>query len=417
MPKPDSTTTPTGGLIVGNLDVEQDLARSLPPPWQPRGGGVTLPLAARRAIAAFATLLRVCARPGDRLWVPEPVDPQVMSQVPGLPRPPLLSGPLPKNPVGSGEVLAWGESKRIADYRLRVAHPAPARRWDDTSGTAGLPMPDRLWQLPQAPPATVAKAHHRAFAWGLAKDLGLTLPGAALVDDMAGLEQGLLTLATSDDTPWVVKAPLSAAGRDRVWGRGRRPSVATTRALQKLFKRWPSVLLEPWMERLDDFGAGAVVTVGGGVELLGLHGQCVDGKGRFLGVDLWPAGWSEHLPTHPWPASQTRLFKETVQKVGARLLALGYQGPFGIDGFRYHRPDGGIAWHLMGEINVRLTFGCIGRLLVQRLASRLPTGRPVRLRLATRRDAALSTSTGCHLQLLEPHRNSQASAWLEAAAP
>lgn len=403
---------PGPGLILGNLDVEQDMAAALPPCQRPRGGAETLPAAARRAIAAFATLLRVCARPNDRLWIAEPIDPQVMCEVPGLPRPELLSGPLTRHLEGSGEVLAWGESERISAYRTPAAKPSQTRR-RVASEVAGLPLSERLWHLPRARPSVVAETHHRAFAWRLAKDLGIALPGAAMVRDMASLETSLCSLARSQDTPWVVKAPLSAAGRDRIWGRGPCPDDTTRRSLHRLFNRWPEALLEPWMERLDDFGASAVVTVGG-VELLGMHGQCVDRKGRFQGVEIWPSGWVEHLPAHPWPSSRARRFEEIVQQVGLRLLEAGYEGPFGIDGFRYRRPDGGLAWNMLGEINVRLTFGCIGRLMVQQLADRLPSQYPVRLRLTTRSDTAQSAPGKHHLQLLAAHRSSRASAWLEA---
>ena len=75
----ENTSPSPPGWIVANLDAEAELA------------GITPPRRALETAAAFGTLLRVFARPGDRLLLPTEVDPELMAQVSGLERPELLA--------------------------------------------------------------------------------------------------------------------------------------------------------------------------------------------------------------------------------------------------------------------------------------------------------------------------------------
>ncbi|HEV7517576.1 MAG TPA: hypothetical protein VGR07_14850, partial [Thermoanaerobaculia bacterium] len=100
--------------ILGNLDAEADLAR-LPTVWnpQPVRRRPALSRAALTAMSGAATLLRVFAREGDRLWTPVPVAPERLAVVPGLPMPELESGPLDLLPRAAA-VLAWAETPQAA---------------------------------------------------------------------------------------------------------------------------------------------------------------------------------------------------------------------------------------------------------------------------------------------------------------
>lgn len=386
-----------GGWIVANLDVEQDLARSLPPPMRPRGGPTTLPLKVRRPLAAFATLMRACARPGDRLWLPEEVDPAVMVEHRHLPRPPLVFGPLPTN---ARSCVAWGDSRRVAALR---------RADDGTLSAAGddadLPFHLLPWAVAGTRPEVVARVHHRAFAFALGHTLGYTLPGARWLSGLADLEAQLRRTPWDRASPWVVKAPLSAAGRDRVWGVGRSLDPPLRRSLDKLFARWPGALFEPWVERLDDFGACGVVD-GEAVRTFGWHRQLLDSKGRFRGIEL----------TRPRGGASIPNAESTLVAVGKALQADGYRGPFGIDGFSYRRTDGSTAWHTLGEINARWTFGWVARLLAHRLAPTLGAWHRLRLRLSTSGPAPTSMAGGGIVPLLRAAGDSLAGAWFEVFA-
>jgi hypothetical protein len=303
--------------VLANLLAEDDLAgrRRTPPPRT-----------VLETVARMAVRLRVFAREGDRLWSPAPIGP-------GLDE----SGPL-RNLPPAGEVLAWCETPEAMAHRGGPRLPA-AISW-------GAPLYDLLWQLPTPPPAVVAAVHHRAFCLQVAREIGCALPGARMVESLAELDRILRTAPPA----WVVKAPLSASGRFRYIERNG-PTLndpKTRRTVERLFKYHGPLLFEPWLDRTEDFGVSALL---GSDELriVGIHGQRVDRKGQFAGIDL-----------HPDLSGQDRdQLLETVETVSVALRRAGYVGPFGIDAWRYRRGDGSIVLNPLGEINARMTFGLV----------------------------------------------------------
>ncbi|HEX2644405.1 MAG TPA: hypothetical protein VHU81_15520, partial [Thermoanaerobaculia bacterium] len=204
--------------------------------------------------AAAGTLLRVFAGEGDRLWLPAPVDPERIPEVEGLPLPIFETGPLERLPPAE-EILAWGETPRIAD--LRTAKGASLR------------------------PDIAAAVNHRVFCLQVTESLHLALPGSRLVESLADLDR-LLSTPTAPRT-WVLKAPLSAAGRDRYIERSG-PALtdpASRRAVAGLFKRAGSLLFEPWMDRTADYGCSVLLDPDGTFEVVSFHGQAVDRRGQF----------------------------------------------------------------------------------------------------------------------------------------
>jgi hypothetical protein len=318
--------------ILGNLLAEDDLARLLhatdrirrrhrPPP------GTVLHTASR-----MAALLRVFAREGDRLWTPAPIDPV---EAPGLV---LESGPLDALPP-TAELLAWCETPDAV--RFRAAPRDQIIDWD-------APLHELVWHLPVAPPAVVAAVHHRAFHLRVAEELGCALPGARMMESLAELDRLLGTRGVPES--WVVKAPLSAAGRDRHIRR-KGPALSDPkerRTVERLFDRHGPLLFEPWMDRIADYGCAALLTATT-LRIAGIHRQRVDLKGQFAGIEL-DAGL---------PAGDRESFLEIVSGVASALRREGYAGPFGVDAWTYRRADGRTAFHPLGEINARMTFGLV----------------------------------------------------------
>ena len=147
---------------------------------------------------------------------------------------------------------------------------------------------------------------------------------------------------------WVVKSPLSASGRDRYIER-MGPEISDPRArrtIARLFDRHGPLLFEPWMNRTADFGVSALLTLTE-LRIVGIHGQHVDRKGQFAGIDLQPS----------LSGSERERLLETVESVALALRRADYAGPFGIDAWRYRKPGGEEMLHPLGEINARLTFG------------------------------------------------------------
>ncbi|MFL6196953.1 MAG: hypothetical protein ACJ75H_22400, partial [Thermoanaerobaculia bacterium] len=232
--------------ILGNLFGEDDFA----------GRRTTQPRAALETAARMGALLRVFAREGDRLWLPAPVDPEL---APGLI---LETGPLRDLPP-AGEVLAWCETAEAMAHR---GGPRPA-----SAISLDAPLQDLLWRLPTPPPAVVATVHHRGFHLQAAREIGCALPGARMVDSIAELAGRTLPRS------WVLKAPLSASGRNRYIERNG-PGLADPKArrtVERLFEVHGALLFEPWMERIADFGVSVILT-SQELRIVGIHGQRVD---------------------------------------------------------------------------------------------------------------------------------------------
>jgi hypothetical protein len=311
--------------ILANLLAEDDLAgrRRISPPRT-----------VLETVGRMAVRLRVFAREGDRLWSPAPIGP-------GLDE----SGPLRDLPP-AGEVLAWCETPEAMAHRGGPRLPTTIS-WD-------APLRDLLWQLPTPPPAVVVAVHHRAFCLQIAEEIGCALPGARMVESLAQLDHVLRTAPPA----WIVKAPLSASGRSRYIERNglSLTDSKTRRTLERLFELHGPLLFEPWMDRTEDFGV-SVLLGPSDLRIVGIHGQQVDRKGQFAGIDL-----------HPDLSDQDRhQLLETVETVAAALRRAGYVGPFGIDAWRYRREDGSIVLNPLGEINARMTFGLVEWATAERL--------------------------------------------------
>ena len=305
--------------ILANLLCEDDLARR---PASP-------PRAVLATVARMAPLLRVFARDGDHLWSPAPMEP-----IPDGSRLILESGPLRALPPAE-EVLAWCETPEVAAHRKSPRNSAIS--WD-------VPLHELLWTLPVPSPSVVAAVHHRAFHLQVAEEIGCTLPGARMVESLNELDR--LPLPRS----WVLKAPLSASGRHRYIEKNG-PELSDPKArrtVERLFERHGPLLFEPWMDRVADYGVSALLTQDE-LRIVGIHGQRVDRKGQFAGIDLRPDLSGE---------DRDRLLK-TVEAVAAALRRAGYVGPFGIDAWSYRREDGVVVLNPLGEINARMTFGLV----------------------------------------------------------
>jgi len=290
-------------LILANLLAEEELAGIRRTPSRE-----TL-----QRVAEMGALLRAFSREGDRLWLPG--DP---------------------HPEPAGEVLAWCETPWASALR----------KLPRTEGPIDGPLHQVLWNLPTADPAVVARVNHRAFHLQVAEELGCALPGARMVASIAELDR----LLSSSEAPaaWVVKAPLSAAGRSRYIERKGPllPSPKDRRTVERLFELHGPLLFEPWMDRLADFGGAALLT-SKELRVVGFHPQVVDWKGQFSGIEV-----RAEIP-------ERERMEEILRGVAQSLRRAGYVGPFGIDAWQYRKPDGELAFHPLGEINARMTFGLV----------------------------------------------------------
>ncbi len=370
-----SGSTP-GRRIVGNLDCETYLAALSGRPSGP------LPRKLLTHLAGLATLLRAFALDDDRLWLPAPIDPEVMAEVPGLPRPILETGPL-ENLEPTTQTLAWGNTPATAG----LAH-TPSKNDD--------PLPQNLpWQLPLPSPEVTATVNDRRFGLELSDTLGCRLPGARTLASMAELQAHLQTYGHE---PWVLKAPFSAAGRWRLIHIGPLDALARRRA-ERLFARHGDLVFEPWMERTLDTGIAAALTTSG-LRRISLHRQLVDRVGRFRGIELIAGARGLE---GPWLKPQELQEAKRVLAGTTRALErAGYSGPFSIDSWRYQATDGE-TFQPLGEINARLTFGWVARALVDRVREPLGIRPDQQVRLIFGRpDAPISARVVPLLHALNP---------------
>jgi hypothetical protein len=255
--------------------------------------------------------------------------------------------------------------------------------------------------------------NHRRFALEVAREAGLALPGARMVDSLRSLTDHLdRGGAEASGGAWVAKAPFSAAGRDRVLGTSPADlgGPELRRRLENLFERRGPLLVEPWVARTADFGwTGAVAhgSLGSSLGMSGTHLLEVDRVGRFTGVVLPAEG--ERVPG--LGREDGELLAQTADEVGRRLASAGYAGPFGLDAYRWRDSGGRVHFQPLGEINARMTFGLVARALVDRVRGPLgaPPDRTVALRLGRRPPP--SSSAGECVPLVLPGEGAP-GAWL-----
>jgi hypothetical protein len=131
--------------------------------------------------------------------------------------------------------------------------------------------------------------------------------------------------------------------------------------LVELLERHGSALVEPWVERTADFGlAGRLAPSGARLDTV--HGLEVDRRGAFRGTVPLPSDFV------PLASAERAVLEEAFHAAAEALAAAGYTGPFGVDAFRWRRPDGDRRERLrpLVEINPRLTFGLVARAELER---------------------------------------------------
>jgi hypothetical protein len=195
------------------------------------------------------------------------------------------------------------------------------------------------------------------------------LAGAQWIEDVDALRERLDHAEPyADGAPWVLKPGLSAAGRGALRGRGATllagTAVEDSPAVAALFAAGPSrdpprgAVLEPWVERLEDFGCRARIA-DGRVEIEGVHRLLVTASGGFRGVELLVGDG----PLPGMASEEADALVAATTAVGIRLATLGYEGPFGVDAFAYRDAEGERRFRAQCEVNVRYTFGFVAAAL------------------------------------------------------
>lgn len=205
------------------------------------------------------------------------------------------------------------------------------------------------------PLTLLRKVNDRAFS----AELGQTLPHAAFVRDMEGLERAIR--APSPYRVFVLKRAFGFAGRERREARDGELDASTRGFATRSFARGEGLQVEPWLERRGDFARHGWVTRKKTLLLGPTVLQRCDARGRWLG--------SEEAPPDALRRDEADHLEGELVRTGQALAQLGYVGPFGIDAFRYLDASGTLCFQPRSEINARFTMGFPRAILDRALAS------------------------------------------------
>jgi hypothetical protein len=279
--------------------------------------------------------------------------------------------------------------------------------------TGGTPLHVLPWMMPRPSPETAARVNDRSFGLEIAQKLGVALPGARRIRSFQELCSHLHAggARAAPGERWVLKAPLSAAGRSRLRQRGRDPDERARRRIENLLEVYGELLFEPWMERVADFGCAGFVGRTTHVRLPA-HTTLMTPGGGFRGVEISTC----HTPT-AWLPEERQLMLESTDAVACRLRTAGYAGPFTVDGWRYRDVRGALRLHPLGEINARMSFGLVAAALRERLAEAgiLPEASLVRLLVGVGERSPACERSDDRLPLLLPSPAEPTTAWIEIA--
>lgn len=207
------------------------------------------------------------------------------------------------------------------------------------------------------PPAPALSILRRVNDRAFCAELGQCLPTASFVRDMAALERQLAQ--PSPTGRYVIKRAFSFAGREQRRVAQGVLDDSTRGFCRRSFARGEGVQVEPWVERLGDFSRHGYLSSSGQLRIGATREQRCDPFGRFLGVSTGAASVSE---------LEAELLASELQRTAAALHAVGYFGPFGIDGFRYRLPGAEAAFNPRCEINARFSMGFPRALLLSALS-------------------------------------------------
>jgi uncharacterized ferritin-like protein (DUF455 family) len=167
----------------------------------------------------------------------------------------------------------------------------------------------------------------------------------------------------------VVKRSLGVAGSNAL--RLFEPALLENqrRWMIRAFDRKQELMVEPWLERIEDFSVQLEMTAQG-LKLCGYTGLLTDARGQFLANFAEPH-YRKRIPATVLsqfrePADIARrlldFYGQVLDLLAAELRALDFMGPLGIDAFVYRDAAGAVRLKPVVEINPRYT---MGRVLVE----------------------------------------------------
>ena len=265
-----------------------------------------------------AQLLRL-ARPGDAMLVGEPRPDSLLTEAPR--RGVELVSPSGGGPQPGRVFTPWGWTPTAVEA-------------GEKAGAVVRPVPFQV----------VRRVNSKLWSHALEVELGLALEGAASVNSLEELSEAAARACPGAEDKWVIKSPFGFAARERVLGRGPRVEGAQAVWAVRRLARGETLIFQPWLEVVREYGVCVEVKQGGSHRVLGFSDLQTNGAGTGVGYVLGRP---------PTPARAAEL-ERTAELVCARLHAEGYHGPAGLDAVEH---AGGL--HPLLEVNARYTMGFV----------------------------------------------------------
>jgi len=241
-------------------------------------------------------------------------------------------------------------SRQLLGPNDLLLQPSAARPEEPAGlvGRAWCPTPLAIEQMlaagitPEPHPeiSVLRRVNHRLFA----HELGGGLPGQCYVRSRQELQQ----LLASQQRRWLLKRPLSFAGRGQLRVIGPLSDKQWTWIDASLGR--DGLLLEPLVEPLTEVSLHGFVWRDGQHELGRICRQIVSPRGAFESV--------RRLEESELSRAEAGAVLQQGDRVARALLGAGYFGPFGIDAYRY-LVNGERGFCELGEINARYTLGFV----------------------------------------------------------
>jgi hypothetical protein len=190
----------------------------------------------------------------------------------------------------------------------------------------------------------VARVNSKLWSHALEVEMNWALAGAGVARTVEELSEAAARACPGAQDKWVVKSPYGFAARDRVLGRGPRVEGAQAAWAVRRFARGESLVFQPWLEVVREYGVVCEVRGDGAHRVFGVSDLRTNGAGTGVGYVLGRP---------PSPARMKEL-EAVAATVCARLHAEGYRGPAGIDALEH---AGGL--HPLLEVNARYTMGFV----------------------------------------------------------
>jgi hypothetical protein len=266
----------------------------------------------------------------------------------------LLEAPWP-------ETLTREAERRGVELLLRVDAPRQPERiftpwgWTPSVVRLGESLGSRLSPPPLE---TVRRINSKLWSHALEQELGLLMPGACAASDFAELQEAVARACPRADDKWVIKSPFGFAARERVLGRGAQLEGAQATWARRQFDKGTTLIFQPWLERVREYGVTLEIKRGGEVELKGISDLQTNGAGTGTG----------YLLGRPIDAGRASELEALAQVVGARLFREGYTGPAGLDALEHTK-----GLHPLLEINARYTMGFVALAIERALNPQTPT--------------------------------------------